>query len=426
LAELRATHLVLAYHDRSDGGLIVTLLEMAFAGHAGLEIDAEAVCDGAGGDSALLAGLFAEELGAIVQVPEPYLGRVMEILGAHGLDGRVIGRPTLDGRVTIGREGSVVFSETRISLQRAWSETTWLLQSLRDNPESVQQEYDRVLDADDPGLSPLLTFDASADVAAPLLASGARPPIAILREQGVNGEIEMAAAFHRAGFECHDVHMSDVIEGRVSLAEFRGFAACGGFSYGDVLGGGEGWAKSILYNSRARDEFAAFFARPDTFALGVCNGCQMMAALKELIPGASAWPRFVKNACEQFEARLVAMEVLASPSLFFVGMAGSRIPIVTAHGEGRALFDVPEHADTVVAAARFVDNRGVPTEVYPLNPNGSAGGLTAVTTADGRFTALMPHPERVFRTIQMSWAPREWDEDSPWMRIFRNARVFVA
>ena len=236
----------------------------------------------------------------------------------------------------------------------------------------------------------------------------------------------MAAAFDRAGFEAHDVHVSDIIEGRTSLRSFRGFAACGGFSYGDVLGGGEGWAKSILYNPRARDEFAAFFSRPDTFALGVCNGCQMMAALKALIPGAGAWPRFVKNTSEQFEARLSTMEILASPSLFFAGMAGSRLPVVTAHGEGRTLFEKPGDAEAVIAAGRFVDNRGLPTDTYPLNPNGSAGGLTAVTTADGRFTALMPHPERVFRTVQLSWHPDGWGEDSPWMRLFRNARVFVS
>jgi phosphoribosylformylglycinamidine synthase len=235
----------------------------------------------------------------------------------------------------------------------------------------------------------------------------------------------MAAAFDRAGFDAHDVHVSDIIEGRVSLASFRGFAACGGFSYGDVLGGGEGWAKSILYNPRARDEFAAFFSRPDTFALGVCNGCQMMAALKELVPGAEAWPRFVKNTSEQFEARLSTMEILESPSLFFSGMAGSRLPVVTAHGEGRTLFEESAHASRVIAAGRFVDNRGLPAETYPLNPNGSAGGLTAVTTADGRFTALMPHPERVFRSVQLSWHPDGWGEDSPWMRVFRNARVFV-
>jgi phosphoribosylformylglycinamidine synthase len=319
----------------------------------------------------------------------------------------------------------VLFSASRIALHRAWSETTWQLQSLRDNPDSAREEYDRILDAGDPGISPLVPFDPADDVAAPFIGTGARPPIAILRDQGVNGEVEMAAAFDRAGFEAHDVHVSDIIEGRVTLASFRGFAACGGFSFGDVLGGGEGWAKSILYNPRARDEFAAFFSRPDTFALGVCNGCQMMAALKELVPGAEAWPRFVKNTSEQFEARLSTMEILESPSLFFAGMAGSRLPVVTAHGEGRALFEQPEHAGRVVVAGRFVDNRGRPAETYPLNPNGSAGGLTAVTTADGRFTALMPHPERVFRTVQLSWHPDGWGEDSPWMRLFRNARVFV-
>jgi phosphoribosylformylglycinamidine synthase len=271
-----------------------------------------------------------------------------------------------------------------------------------------------------------VTFDAGEDVAAPHGLAAPGPPVAILREQGVNGEVEMAAAFDRAGFEACDVHMSDIIEGRMSLRAFRGFAACGGFSYGDVLGGGEGWAKSILYHERARDEFAAFFARPDTFALGVCNGCQMMAALKELIPGAAPWPRFAKNTSEQFEARLVTVEILPSPSLFFQGMEGSRLPVVTAHGEGRAVFDNAEDARQAIVAARWVDNRGKPAEVYPFNPNGSPGGLTAVTTPDGRFTILMPHPERVFRSVQLSWHPREWGEDSPWMRLFRNARVFVS
>ena len=313
-----------------------------------------------------------------------------------------------------------------MALQRAWSETTWLMQSLRDNPASARQEYDRTLDRSDPGLSPHLTFDPAEDPAAPFIAAGARPPIAILRDQGVNGEVEMAAAFDRAGFESHDVHMSDVISGRVSLAGFSGLAACGGFSFGDVLGGGEGWAKSVLYSARARDEFAAFFARPDSFALGVCNGCQMMAALKELVPGAAEWPRFVKNASEQFEARLVTVEILPSPSIFFQGMEGSRIPVVTAHGEGRAVFDTPEHATRVVVAARYVDNHGHPTEVYPYNPNGSPGGLTAVTTPDGRFTIVMPHPERMFRTVQWSWHPDGWGENSPWLRLFRNARAFLA
>jgi len=272
----------------------------------------------------------------------------------------------------------------------------------------------------------VLTFDPSEDIAAPFVARGSRPPLAVLREQGVNGEVEMAAAFDRAGFEAHDVHMSDIIDGRVSLSRFRGFVACGGFSYGDVLGGGEGWAKSILYHARARDEFAAFFDRADTFALGVCNGCQMMAALKALIPGADAWPRFAKNASEQFEARLVTVEILPSPSLFFRGMEGSRIPVVTAHGEGQAIFDASEHERRVIVSARFVDNRGRPTMTYPLNPNGSPDGLTAVTTGDGRFTILMPHPERVFRAVQCSWHPDDWGEDSPWMRLFRNARTFVS
>ena len=422
LGELRRAGHVLAYHDRSDGGLFVTLCEMAFAGHAGVVLDAGALCER---DGDLVGALFAEELGAVIQVREADADTVRRVLAVHGLEARAVARVTDDDHVRVRRGATALFSESRIALQRAWSETTWLIQSLRDNPESARQEYDRVLDEDDPGISPAVSFDPEEDVAAPFIATGARPAIAILREQGVNGEVEMAAAFDRAGFEAHDVHVSDILEGRLSLRSFRGLAACGGFSYGDVLGGGEGWAKSILYNPRARDEFAAFFARPDTFALGVCNGCQMMAALKELIPGAAAWPRFVKNTSEQFEARLSTMEIVESPSLFFAGMAGSRLPVVTAHGEGRALFERPEHARQVVMAGRFVDNRGRPAETYPLNPNGSAGGLTAVTTADGRFTALMPHPERVFRSVQLSWHPEGWGEDSPWTRLFRNARVFV-
>ncbi len=421
LTDLRRDGLVLAYHDRSDGGLIVTLLEMAFAGRTGLEIDANAVT--AAGD--LAAGLFAEELGAVIQVQAARTADALAVLARHALPARTVARVTDDGVVRIVDGPGTVFSARRAALHRAWSETTWLLQSLRDNPASAQQEYDRLLDESDPGIAPHLTFDAGEDIAAPFVARGVRPRLAILREQGVNGEVEMAAAFDRAGFDAVDVHMSDVIEGRVSLADFRGFAACGGFSYGDVLGGGEGWAKSILYHGRARDEFSAFFARPDTFALGVCNGCQMMAALKDIIPGASAWPRFTKNVCEQFEARLATMDVTDNPSLFFRGMAGSRIPVVVAHGEGFTRYDHPEHRDAVIVAGRFVDNRGVATEVYPVNPNGSPGGITAVTTADGRFTALMPHPERVFRTVQFSWAPDTWGEDSPWMRLFRNARAWI-
>jgi phosphoribosylformylglycinamidine synthase len=422
LAELRAAGLVLAYHDRSDGGLFVTACEMAFAGHQGVTLDAGTLGAGPAGT---LAGLFAEELGAVLQVRAADVARVVDGLGRHGLTARVVGHVNAQDDVIVVKDGDVLLRERRVTLQRAWSETTWQLQRLRDNPACADQEYDRILDSGDPGLSPTLTFDPADDVAAPYVARGARPRLAILREQGVNGQVEMAAAFDRAGFEAHDVHMSDVIAGRVSLAAFRGLAACGGFSYGDVLGAGEGWAKSILYHPRARDEFAGFFSRPDTFALGVCNGCQMMAALKDLIPGASHWPRFVKNASEQFEARLTTVEITKSPSLFFAGMDGSRVPVVTAHGEGRAVFDAPEDAGQVLVSARYVDNRGRPTDIYPLNPNGSPGGLTAVTTPDGRFTILMPHPERVFLTAQLSWHPGAWGEDSPWMRLFRNARVFV-
>jgi len=297
------------------------------------------------------------------------------------------------------------------------------MQQLRDEPGCAKEEFDRILDREDPGLSAALTFDPADDVAAPFIAKGARPKVAILREQGVNGQVELAAAFDRAGFEAHDVHMSDLTGGRVSLAEFKGFAAGGGFSYGDVLGAGAGGAKAILFNARARDEFGAFFTRSDTFALGACNGCQMMSQLRELIPGAEHWPRFVKNRSEQFEARFVMVEVTPSPSIFFSGMAGSRMAIATAHGEGRAVFDSTE--GKAIVALRFVDNRGVPTEVYPLNPNGSPGGITGLTTADGRFTVLMPHPERGFRTVQQSWHPQGWGEDSPWMRMFRNARKWV-
>jgi phosphoribosylformylglycinamidine synthase len=429
LAELRNGGLVLACHDRSDGGLFVTLCEMAFAGHAGLSVDAEAVVNiqgrGETSEADLVAGLFAEELGAVLQVCETDAAAVVDTLRRHGVAARVVARSTDDDVMTVVRGSRIVYQRSRVDLQRAWSETTWQMQSVRDNPACAQQEYDRILDQGDPGLSARLTFDHTEDVTVPFVSRGARPPIAILRDQGVNGEVEMAAAFDRAGFDAHDVHMSDVIGGRVSLAGFRALAACGGFSFGDVLGGGEGWAKSALYNPRARDEFSAFFARPDTIALGVCNGCQMMAALKELIPGAWAWPRFVKNASEQFEARVVMVEVLPGPSIFFKGMEGSRIPIVTAHGEGRAVFDTPEDAARVVVSMRAIDNRGNPTEAYPLNPNGSAGGLTGVTTPDGRFTIVMPHPERLFRSVQWSWHPDGWGEDAPWMRVFRNARVFL-
>jgi phosphoribosylformylglycinamidine synthase len=424
LAELRAASLVLAYHDRSDGGLFVTLAEMAFAGHTGISADLAGLVGPEADTPHLLAALFNEELGVVLQSPAAARARVLDILGRHGVPGIVLGAPRADDEVRIACGHRAVLAEPRPALHRLWSETTWRMQALRDNPESARQEYDRIEDAGDPGLTPVVTFDPDEDVAAPFVSRGARPRLAILREQGVNGQVEMAAAFDRAGFCAIDVHMSDVIAGRASLADYEGFAACGGFSYGDVLGGGEGWAKSVLFNPRARDEFAAFFGRGTSFALGVCNGCQMMSALHELIPGAEAWPRFVKNGSEQFEARLALVEIPESPSLFFAGMAGSRIPIVTAHGEGRALFTRgrPEKA---IVAMRFVDNRGAVTESYPANVNGSPRGIAGVTTADGRFTIVMPHPERVFRTVQMSWHPDGWGEDSPWMRVFRNARARV-
>ena len=425
LAELRAAGLVLAYHDRSDGGLFVTLAEMAFAGRTGLRLDLAALVGKEAPLPRILAALFSEELGVVLQIPAAERERVLAILSRQELVALTLGSPTDDGVVRIACGERSLFAEPRSALQRLWSETTWRLQTLRDNPESAQQEYDRIEDASDPGLAPRLGFDPDDDVAAPFVGRGARPRLAVLREQGVNGQVEMAAAFDRAGFQAVDVHMSDLVLGRVSLADFAGFAACGGFSYGDVLGGGEGWAKSILYNPRARDEFAAFFARPDSFALGVCNGCQMMGALAELVPGASDWPRFVKNRSEQFEARLVLVELPRSPSLFFAGMEGSRIPVVTAHGEGRAQFEGGARLEQAIVAMRFVDNRGEPTERYPANPNGSPLGIAGLTTADGRFTIVMPHPERVFRSVQMSWRPDGWPEDSPWMRAFRNARAWL-
>ena len=423
--ELLREDLVIAYHDRSDGGLFATLCEMAFAGHTGIDIQLDELGDDP------VAALFAEELGAVIQVLHCDTETVLAILREHGFarHSHVIGTHEDDDRIRISHDARIVLDESRIDLQRAWSETTYRMQALRDNPQCAQQEFDLLLDRQDPGIQVKLNFDPDENVAAPFINHGARPRMAILREQGVNGQIEMAAAFTRAGFECVDVHMSDILGGRVSLAGFKGFVACGGFSYGDVLGAGQGWARSILFNARARDEFAAFFGRSDSFGLGVCNGCQMMSGLKELIPGADHWPRFRRNLSEQFEARFSLVEILPTPSLFFAGMHGSRMPIVVAHGEGRAEFAVPDGAQQALAArlvtARYLDHYGRPTEVYPLNPNGSPGGITGLTTPDGRFTIMMPHPERVFRTVQHSWHPDDWLEDGPWLRMFRNARAWV-
>ena len=339
----------------------------------------------------------------------------------------VIGDVTSEDRVRIAIAGNVVLNETRTDLHRAWSETSYRMQALRDNPDCAREQYETATDPLDPGLHAKLTFNPGQDAAAPFIAKGARPRVAIVREQGVNSQSEMAAAFHRAGFDPVDVHMTDLLTGRVKLADFKGAVACGGFSYGDVLGAGEGWAKAILFNAALRDQFAEFFARTDAFSLGVCNGCQMFAALKSLMPGTEHWPRFVRNLSEQYEARLSLVEVTPSPSLFFTGMQGSHIPIAVAHGEGRAEFAQPSDIDACrsLIAMRFIDNRGRVAKQYPANPNGSPHGITAITNRDGRITAMMPHPERVYRTVQNSWHPDHWGEDGAWTRMFRNARVWV-
>jgi phosphoribosylformylglycinamidine synthase len=415
---LNASGKLLAYHDRSDGGAIVTLLEMAFASRCGLDVTAP---------GELVPSLFAEELGAVVQVRAADVGAVVTAAQALGLGANVVATPRSDDAVRVTASGVLVFESTRTQLRALWSDTTWRMQQLRDDAACADEEHALRLDPGFTGLTAKLTFDPAHDVAAPFLARGARPRVAILREQGVNGEVEMAAAFTSAGFEAVDVHMSDLLEGRVTLDGFRGLAACGGFSYGDVLGAGGGWAKSILLHERVRDGFQAFFHRADTFTLGVCNGCQMMAQLKGLVPGAEAWPRFVRNRSEQFEARVAMVRIEQTPSVLFTGMEGSVLPVAVAHGEGRVDVQAAEQLAGLqpLVAARYVDHHGQPTERYPLNPNGSMGGVTALTSRDGRATILMPHPERVFRAVQSSWRPREWGEDGPWLRLFRNARAWV-
>lgn len=423
IQRLNAESKILAYHDRSDGGLFATLAEMAFAGHCGVDIDLSSL----NGDTASM--LFNEELGAVIQVRASEAEAIVSALQKAGLSAHDIGVVTSKNAVNISQNGQPIFADTRVNLHRMWSETTYHMQSLRDNPACAQQEYDRILNGADTGMHAHVTFDINEDICAPYL-NLSRPKMAILREQGVNGQTEMAAAFDRAGFAAFDVHMSDVIAGRVSLKDFAGLVACGGFSYGDVLGAGEGWAKSILFNARANAEFSAFFNRTDSFALGVCNGCQMMSNLHNIIPGSAHWPHFVKNKSEQFEARFSMVEVLESPSIFFNGMAGSRMPIAVAHGEGFAEFSSKTAVNDVLTqqlvTMHFVDNGSTPTEVYPFNPNGSPQGITGLTTQDGRFSIMMPHPERVYRSVQNSWYPDDWVEDAPWMRMFRNARKFIA
>ena len=421
IQEASADGLLLAYHDRSDGGAIVCLIEMALAGHCGLDIELSGWADN------MLRGLFNEELGAIVQIRQRDRESFVGLMQRHGLGKLIarVGMPNARMKVKIHHDNERVAAWKWSELMQAWSETSHAMQRRRDNPACADAELAWRCDEDDIGIKPRLTFDVNEDVCAPHVIGKARPRVAILREQGVNGQIEMAAAFDRAGFEAVDVHMSDLAEGRHQLRDFKGLAACGGFSYGDVLGAGRGWAASILFNNALREQFAGFFADPAHFALGVCNGCQMMSALKDIIPGANLWPAFERNASEQYEARLVTLEVAESDSIFLRGMSGSRIPVVVAHGEGRAVFADSSAARNARPCLRYVDNAGRATEHYPLNPNGSPGGAAGYSAADGRITILMPHPERVFRSAQMSWHPRDWPEASPWLRMFRNAREWT-
>ena len=445
IQQLNKERKLLAYHDRSDGGLFVTLCEMAFAGCSGLSINVDILTmEGEHasdwGDSKNWAGqvserrnemtlraLFNEELGAVIQVRADEKSDVMNVLRSYNLGAcsHIIGKLNDRDVIEFMRDAKVIFSQQRVELQRLWSETSWRIARLRDNPACADAEYDRILDTSDPGITPKLTFDPQTDVAAPFIATGVRPKVAILREQGVNSHIETAYVMHKSGFTAVDVHMSDLIAGRAKLDDFKGFIAVGGFSYGDVLGAGEGWAKTILFNAKLAEQFAGFFNRADTFALGICNGCQMMSNLKSIIPGAEAWPKFTRNKSEQFEARFAMVEVADSPSIFFGGMAGTQSAIAVAHGEGFADFSQTGDINQAIVSMRFVDNKGQATESYPYNPNGSPQGVTSVTTSDGRFTVMMPHAERVFRTVQQSWHPDSWGEYSPWMRMFRNARKWV-
>ncbi|MCD7100256.1 phosphoribosylformylglycinamidine synthase [Stenotrophomonas sp. MMGLT7] len=422
IRDARQAGVLLAYHDRSDGGAFAALCEMAFASRMGLDISLDAWGEDAFGS------LFNEELGAIVQVAGKDRAAFADLVERHALTecAQRIARPTTAPVVRV-TEGNDTLAEWRWEeLFDAWWSVTHAMQRLRDNPEAADAERALARDFAAPGLKPKLAFDPAEDVAAPFIATGVRPKVAILREQGVNGQIEMASAFERAGFRAFDVHMSDLIAGRVDLSAFTGLAACGGFSYGDVLGAGRGWAISILERPALRDQFAAFFGRADTFSLGVCNGCQMLSQLRDIIPGAEHWPRFLRNRSEQFEARTALLEVVESPSIFLRGMAGSRIPVAVAHGEGRAQFDSAVDQAAARVALRYVDGEGNAAEHYPLNPNGSPGGITGLTTTDGRATILMPHPERTARTLNLSWAPADWAQDSPWLRMFRNARVWTA
>ena len=450
---LRERNAILAYHDRSDGGLLACIAEMAFASHCGISLNVDLLCidtqtEQDYGDAKnwatqvsgrrheqTMRALFSEELGAVIQIERSQRDAVFAVLRECGISAfsHVIGKPNQSDALEIWRDAKCVYTESRVHLQKLWQNTSYQIARLRDNPNCVDSEYQSIDDKNDPGMSPILRFDPNENPSAPFINKGTRPKMAILREQGVNSHLEMAYAMDLAGFASHDVHMSDLLSGQAKLEDYQGLVACGGFSYGDVLGAGEGWAKTILFNPQLSEQFASFFQRNDSFALGVCNGCQMMSNLASLIPGAKAWPKFTRNQSEQYEARLVMVEILQSPSLFFQGMSGSHLPIAVAHGEGFANFKHQGNARKIeqdqLAAMRFIDHHGQATERYPFNPNGSPQGLTSVTTADGRFTVMMPHPERVFRNVQMSWYPQEWNQTqdgaSPWLRMFRNARVWV-
>jgi phosphoribosylformylglycinamidine synthase len=453
IIELRRKDMLLAYHDRSDGGLFTAAAEMAFASHVGLSLNVDMLVldkdhesdfgdaknwaqqiSGRRNDLTLRA-LFNEELGTLIQIKRSNRDDVLAVLKAHNLYAcsHVVGKPNTTGQVEVWRDAKKIFDVPRHVLQKLWQSTSWQIARLRDNPSCADSENNLVDQLSDLGMQPKLSFDPNKDIAAPYIAKGIKPKVAILREQGVNSHLEMAYAMDWAGFSSYDVHMSDLASGRANLKDFQGLVACGGFSYGDVLGAGEGWAKSILFNHSIKDQFQTYFNRNDTFGLGICNGCQMMSNLASIIPGAETWSKFTRNQSEQYEARLVMVEVAKSPSIFLQGMEGSQLPIAVAHGEGFANFsqqgNLGQLKDKGLVALRFIDNQGQATETYPLNPNGSPEGVTGLTTLDGRFTVLMPHPERVFRTAQMSWAPNSWndiaDGASPWMRMFRNARVWT-
>ena len=425
IQQLVAEDKLLAYHDRSDGGLFATLAEMAFAGRCGLNVDLTSlVANQADINEASIRALFNEELGAVIQIAKQDVAAAEALFKAAALPLHTVATIGSDKKIVIRNQAGIVLEQTRADLQRAWQETSHAIQRLRDNPACADSEFALIGDNERSALFADVKFDVNEDIAAPFVNSGAKPKIAILREQGVNGQIEMAAAFTRAGFDAYDVHMSDLMAGRVHLADFKMLAACGGFSYGDVLGAGEGWAKSILFHPALRDQFAAFFADPDTLTLGVCNGCQMVSNLAEIIPGTAGWPKFKRNLSEQFEARLSMVHVPKSASLILNEMQGSSLPVVVSHGEGRADFAL--HGGNISAdlgiALQYVDGQNQVTQTYPLNPNGSPQGIAGVTNADGRVTIMMPHPERVYRAAQMSWKPEDWTELSGWYRLFAGAR----